>query len=87
MRSNKWAINPTKLQQFLWQELSFSEAESYAQQIVGEEIPHALKHHFKSVILPRLHLQSNGISLLTIHHVVADDSSLRQAKDVELKGM
>jgi hypothetical protein len=62
-----------KLQQFLKQQLTFSEAESYAQPILGEEIPHGLRHHFESVILPRLHLQTNGISLLTICRVMIED--------------
>ena len=68
MCSNKWAISPAKLQQFLQQE----EAESYAQWILSEEIPQGLKHHFESVILPRLHLPLNGISLSMIHHVMIE---------------
>ena len=73
MRSEKWAINPTKLQGFLQQELPFAEAETYAQQILSDELPQGLKAHFKSVILPRLHLQSNGISLSTIWRVMLED--------------
>jgi hypothetical protein len=73
MCSEKWAMNPAKLQGFLQQELPFAKAETYAQQILGEEIPQGLKAHFETVILPRLHLRSNGISLLTIQHLMLED--------------
>ncbi|KAH9037972.1 hypothetical protein EDB83DRAFT_2524536 [Lactarius deliciosus] len=73
MRSNKWAIDPSKLQMLLRQQLPFAEAETYMQRILGEEIPQGLKDHFESVILPRLHLQSNGISLSTIHRMMIED--------------
>ncbi len=56
MRSEKWEMDPAKLQSFLRKELPFAKAETYMQQILGEEMPQGLKHHFKTVVLPRLHL-------------------------------
>ncbi len=73
MRSEKWAMDPAKLQSFLRKELPFAKAETYMQQILGEEMPQGLKHHFETVVLPRLHLRSNGISLSTIRRVMLED--------------
>jgi len=73
MHLEKWAMDPAKLQSFLRKELPFAKAEMYVQQILGEEMPQGLKHHFETVVLPRLHLQSNGISLLTIRHMMLKD--------------
>ncbi|TFY69697.1 hypothetical protein EVJ58_g265 [Rhodofomes roseus] len=73
MRSEKWAMNPSKLQQFVSKEMPSKEANAYARRITVEEIPRGLKKYLEEILLPRLHLRKpagRGFSLSTMHCVM-----------------
>ena len=66
VRSNKWAINPEKLQKFTNQSMLPAEAAKYCQNICNEEIPWGLKKYLELELFPRIHMKvGKGISLST----------------------
>ena len=66
VRSNKWAMNPEKLQNFTNQSMLPAEAAKYCQNICNDEIPRGLKKYLELELLPRIHMKvGKGISLST----------------------
>ncbi len=72
MRSNKWSLNPEKLQKLLNKELTADEAREYANEVVSQEIPRGLKRFLETSLLPRLHLKPGrlGLSLSTMRRIM-----------------
>lgn len=68
MQSNKWAMNPEKLQEFTNQTMLPAEAAKYCQNICDKEMPEGLKKYLKLELFPRIHMKvGKGISLSTAH--------------------
>jgi hypothetical protein len=66
VRSNKWAMNPQKLQDFTNNKLLPEEAEKYCKQLVNKEMPKGLKRYMELELFPRVHMKvGKGISLST----------------------
>lgn len=66
VRSNKWAMDPTKLIQFSRNQLIDTAAYKYLQHIIQEEMPCGLKHYMEVGLFPHIHLKvGQGISLST----------------------
>ncbi|KAJ7575738.1 hypothetical protein C8J56DRAFT_801145 [Mycena floridula] len=66
VRSNKWAMNPTKLEELSQNKLIPMAAAAYAQEIVCQKIPHGLKKYMELELFPRVHLKvGRRISLRT----------------------
>ncbi|EIW76870.1 hypothetical protein CONPUDRAFT_63241 [Coniophora puteana RWD-64-598 SS2] len=67
VRTNKWSMNPGKLQKLLNQELPPNEAHAYASKLVTNEIPLAVKNYLEERVLPRLHRKArqDGLSIST----------------------
>jgi hypothetical protein len=66
VRSNKWAMNPTKLAEFSQKQLVGTAADKYLRHIIGEEMPRGLKRYMEIELFPRIHLKvGRGISLST----------------------
>ncbi|KAI0754668.1 hypothetical protein C8Q80DRAFT_1298111 [Daedaleopsis nitida] len=65
MCSNKWSLNPPRLQKLLQNELTPDEARAYTQQITSHELPHGLKAYAESTLLPSMQLKlgREGFSL------------------------
>ncbi|KAK0466625.1 hypothetical protein IW261DRAFT_1346539, partial [Armillaria novae-zelandiae] len=64
LRSNKWAINPKKLQDFTEKKMIPDEAKKYLENMVNEEMPRGLKQYMEVELFPRIHMKSHkGISL------------------------
>jgi len=66
--SNKWAMDPTKLAQFVGNKLTHTAADKYLQHIVEEEMPRGLTWYLEVELFPRIHLKvGRGVSLSTAH--------------------
>ena len=52
VRSNKWAMNPTKLGTFLTATAIPAAGHEYVHQAVEKEMPCGLKKYFETVLLP-----------------------------------
>ncbi|KAJ6489378.1 hypothetical protein DFH09DRAFT_948186 [Mycena vulgaris] len=67
LRSNKWAIDPSKLKDFTTGKLIPTAAEQYLNHVVREEMPRGLKKYMEIELFPRLQLKAGkkGISLTT----------------------
>ena len=66
VRSDKWAINPEKLRNFINQSMLPAEAAKYCQNICDEEIPRGLKKYLELEVFPHIHMKvGRGISLST----------------------
>jgi len=68
MHSNKWAMNPQKLQAFMNNNLLPEEAEKYCKQLINKEMSKGLKKYMELELFPQVHMEiSKGISLSTAH--------------------
>ena len=66
VRSNKWAVNPNKLQEFTNKTMLPAEAAKYCQQICDKEMPQGLKKYMELELFPRIHMKvGKGISMST----------------------
>ena len=66
VRSNKWGVNPVKLQEFTNQSMLPAEAAKYCQTICDKEMPRGLKKYLELELFPRIHMKvGKGISLST----------------------
>jgi len=66
VRSNKWAMDPSKLAQFTSNKLVLTAADQYLRHIIREEMPRGLKKYMELELFPRIHLRvGRGISLST----------------------
>ena len=66
LHSNKWSVNPAKLAKFTANEMLPKEAEMYLRNLVGEEMPLALKNYLELELFPCVHLKvGRGISFPT----------------------
>jgi hypothetical protein len=66
LRSNKWAMDPQKLESFLKKELLPQEASRYGSELVNFEIPKAVGRYLTNNVCPRLGLKVvKSISLST----------------------
>ncbi|KAJ3984700.1 hypothetical protein F5890DRAFT_1411020 [Lentinula detonsa] len=87
LRSNKWALNPQKLEQLMKGELVSEEASEYRREIEHNEMPRGLKVFIEEKVLPRLHVKpasSLGLSLSSMRCnlvLVAHDEMVAQAHD------
>ena len=52
VQSNKWAMDPTKLAQFVGNKLTHTTADKYLQHIVEEEMPHGLTRYLEVELFP-----------------------------------
>jgi hypothetical protein len=68
LQSNKGAMNPEKLTQFLENKLIPEATDKYLHHIIKDEMPKGLKRYMEYEIFPRIQLKvSWGISLSTAH--------------------
>ncbi|KAK7042832.1 hypothetical protein R3P38DRAFT_3449566, partial [Favolaschia claudopus] len=67
VRTNKWAMDPARLQEFTAGKLIPAAADKYLKQLVHEEMPRGLKKYLETEIFPRAQLKvgTKGISLKT----------------------
>jgi hypothetical protein len=66
VRSNKWSMNPQKLQDFTNHKLLPDEAKKYCTHIVDKEMPLGLKKYMELELFPRIHMKvGRGISIST----------------------
>ena len=66
VRSNKWSMNPQKLQDFTNHKLLPDEAKKYCTHIVDKEMPLGLKKYMELELFPRIHMKvGKGISIST----------------------
>jgi hypothetical protein len=66
MRSNKWSMDPKKLQKFTNNTLLPDEAAKYGREITEQEMPRGLKKYLELELFPRIHMKvGKGISLST----------------------
>ena len=66
VRSNKWAVNPEKLQEFTNKTMLPAEATKYCQEICDKEMPRGLKKYMELELFPRIHMKvGKGISAST----------------------
>jgi len=66
VRSNKWAMNLEKLQEFMNQTMLPAEAAKYCQNVCDKEMPRGLKKYLELELFPRIHMKvGKGISLST----------------------
>lgn len=66
--SNKWAVNPTKLQEFTNQTMLPDEAAKYCQQICDKEMPSGLKKYMEVELFPHICMKvGKGIAISTAH--------------------
>ncbi|KAJ3831252.1 hypothetical protein F5878DRAFT_549780 [Lentinula raphanica] len=63
LRSNKWSVDPPKLQKLFAKELSPAEAHEYAQRIVSQEMPRGLKSFVEDTLLPRMQCKPGRLGL------------------------
>jgi len=64
VRSNKWAVNPEKLQKFTNKTMLPTEAAKYCQEICDKEMPEGLKQYMELELFPRIHIKvGKGISV------------------------
>jgi hypothetical protein len=64
VQSNKWAMNPAKLEQFTKGELILSVTDPYLRKIVNKEMPMGLKKYIEVELFPQIQLKvAKGISL------------------------
>jgi hypothetical protein len=57
MQSNKWAVNPEKLQKFTNQTMLPAEAAKYCQEICDKEVPQGLKQYMELKLFPHIHIK------------------------------
>lgn len=66
VRTNKWAMNPTKVGQFTENKLLPAAADKYLRHLVNDEMPRGLKKYMELQLFPRIQLKvGKGISLTT----------------------
>lgn len=66
VRSNKWAMDPSKLNQFTQNKLVPQAADKYLLHLVQDEMPRGLKKYMDLELFPRIHLKvGRGILLAT----------------------
>ena len=66
VRSEKWSMNPSKLQEFSQGKLLPDAADKYLHHLVCEEMPRGLMKYMEVELFPRLQLKvKNGISIST----------------------
>ncbi|KAF9642133.1 hypothetical protein BDM02DRAFT_3106013 [Thelephora ganbajun] len=66
IRSNKWAVDPTKLTHFSAKKMLPKVAEAYGANLMKKEIPVGLKKYLKLELFPRIHMKvARGVSLST----------------------
>ena len=62
--SNKWAVDPKKLQEFTNKTMLPAEDAKYCQQICDKEMPQGLKKYLELELFPRIHMKvGKGISM------------------------
>lgn len=66
VRSNKWAMNPSKLVEFSQKTMIPAAAKEYLRHIVDKEMPRGLKKYMEVELLPRIqHSVKKGVSIET----------------------
>ena len=64
--SNKWAMDPLKLNKFTKNKLVLQTADKYLHHLVDNEMPQGLKKYMEVELFPCIHLKAgHGISLVT----------------------
>lgn len=73
LRSNKWAMDPLKLQEFSTEQLVPEVAKEYLKNILDKEMPEGLKRFCEVELFPRIHLKpARGWSISTCRQVLLD---------------
>ena len=68
LRTNKWAMNPQKLAEFMNAKLLPAETKKYLHQMVDKEMPEGLKKYIEVELFPRIQLLvSKGILISMAH--------------------
>ncbi|KAJ3765771.1 hypothetical protein FB446DRAFT_767596 [Lentinula raphanica] len=73
LRSNKWSINPQKLEQLMKGELATEEALEYRREIEHLDMPKGLKAFIEEKLLPHLHVKpakTFGLSLSSMRRLM-----------------
>ncbi|KDQ25265.1 hypothetical protein PLEOSDRAFT_1077894 [Pleurotus ostreatus PC15] len=67
VRSEKWAINPSKLAEFSQNRMVPAVADKYLRQVVDEEMPRGLKKYLELELFPRINVRAGkkGVSIRT----------------------
>ena len=66
VHSNKWAIDPAKLTDFMAQKMVPAVAKAYGTNLMEKEIPTGLKRYLELEIFPHMHMKATqGVSLCT----------------------
>ena len=69
VHSNKWAMDPAKLNKFTKNKLILQAADKYLHHLVDNEMPWGLKKYMEFELFLHIHLKvGHGISLVTTHH-------------------
>ncbi|KAF8147998.1 hypothetical protein B0H34DRAFT_758877 [Crassisporium funariophilum] len=69
VRSNKWAMNPSKLVEFSQKTMIPTAAKQYLRHIVDQEMPRGLKKYLEVELFPRIqHSVTKGVSIETARH-------------------
>ncbi|KIY52118.1 hypothetical protein FISHEDRAFT_11391, partial [Fistulina hepatica ATCC 64428] len=70
LRSNKWSMDPTKLQKYSQEKMVPLAARKYLETILHDEMPAGLKKYMEVELFPRIHLWpgKRGISITTCCH-------------------
>ncbi|KAI0669706.1 hypothetical protein C8Q78DRAFT_977503 [Trametes maxima] len=89
LRSNKWAMNPSKLTEFSLGRMVPAAADQYLHQIINSEMPRGLRQYMEVELFPRVHLRpGKGISMRTAQRrlvLVAHDEMTAQSNDGQSK--
>ncbi|KAJ7708564.1 hypothetical protein B0H14DRAFT_2646573 [Mycena olivaceomarginata] len=83
VRSNKWAMDPTKLAEFSKANLVSAAADKYLRHIIDTEMPVGLKKYMDVELFPRLHLKPGPRHFSRNRHTVASSRgiSLHRAQE------
>ena len=74
VRTNKWAMNPSKLAEFSKKKMVPAAAEKYLQHIVDVEMPQGLKNYMELELFPRIQLKvGRGVSLSTARRILRSE--------------
>lgn len=67
VRSEKWAMNPSKLAEFSQNKMVPAMADKYLRQVVDEEMPRGLKKYLELELFPRINMRAGkkGVSIRT----------------------
>jgi hypothetical protein len=74
LRSNKWAMNPGKLHEFLNNKMLPEEARRYGRDVVQHEMPTGLQKYIELEIFPHIHFKvKKKISLSTARSIMQEE--------------